>query len=56
MSVLDLFVAGSETTSNSLEYSILLMILNPEVQNKVRAEIDEIVGRQKIANFSDKQE
>jgi cytochrome P450 family 2 subfamily U polypeptide 1 len=48
-------VAGSETTSNTLEYSILLMILNPDVQNKVRKELNDVVGKEKFANFDDKQ-
>lgn len=42
---LDLFVAGSETTSNTLEFAILYMILYPEIQEKVRQEIDAEVGR-----------
>lgn len=54
--ILDLFAAGSETTSNTLEFSILLMILHKDVQDKVREEVDRVVGKEKFANFTDKQE
>ncbi|CAL8121818.1 unnamed protein product [Orchesella dallaii] len=41
---LDLFVAGMETTSNSLEFAMLYMILYPEVQKKVQQEILKEIG------------
>ena len=40
----DLFLAGSDTTSSTLNWAMLYMILNPEVQNKVRQEINTNVG------------
>jgi len=42
--ILDLFLAGAETTSTSLKWAILFMTLNQEVQDKCRAEIFEVVG------------
>lgn len=51
---LDLFAAGSETTSNTLEFGLLYMILNPEIQKKVQVEIDHIVGRNRFPNVTDK--
>ncbi len=44
-SLIDLFVAGSETTSNTLNWAMLYMILNPEVQSKVQEELDGVTGR-----------
>lgn len=41
---LDLMMAGSETTSNTLSYCVTYMILYPEVQKKVQAELDEVIG------------
>ncbi len=43
--ILDLFVAGSETTSTTLNWGMLFMILNPSVQKRVQDELDEVVGK-----------
>ena len=42
--VMDLFGAGSETTSSILSFAILYMIRFPEIQEKVQAEIDTVLG------------
>ncbi|KAM9305499.1 cytochrome P450 2K4-like [Gastrophryne carolinensis] len=39
--VLDLFTAGTETTSTTLRWSILLMMKYPDIQKKVQKEIQE---------------
>lgn len=41
---LDLMMAGSETTSNTLSYCVIYMILYPEVQKKVQLELQEVIG------------
>jgi len=51
---MDLFLAGSETTSNTMEFAILYMILNPDVQKRVQAEIDSIVGIERLPSILDK--
>lgn len=51
--LLDLFLAGSETTSSSLSFVILNLIKNPDIQAKVHAEIDAVIGDREI-NITDK--
>uniref|UniRef100_A0A8C4R1H1 Uncharacterized protein n=1 Tax=Eptatretus burgeri TaxID=7764 RepID=A0A8C4R1H1_EPTBU len=40
----DLFGSGVVTTSTTLRWALLLMVTHPEVQSKVQAEIDEVLG------------
>lgn len=41
MCVLDLFVAGSETTSTTLRWALLYMVKYPEIQGKSTDQADE---------------
>uniref|UniRef100_A0A673HA13 Cytochrome P450, family 2, subfamily AD, polypeptide 6 n=1 Tax=Sinocyclocheilus rhinocerous TaxID=307959 RepID=A0A673HA13_9TELE len=40
----DLFEGGTETTTNTLRWALLYMIKYPDIQEKVRAEIDQVIG------------
>jgi len=46
--LLDLFLAGSETTSIMLSSVILHLLMNQDVQTKVRAELDAVIGDREI--------
>ena len=52
--MMDLFMAGSETTSTTLTWAVLYMAREPQVQVKVQAEIDNIVGRSRMPCSADR--
>lgn len=39
--IFDVFVAGSETTSHTLGFALLYMIMHQDVQRKVQEELDQ---------------
>ncbi|XP_006776012.1 PREDICTED: cytochrome P450 2D17 [Myotis davidii] len=53
MVVADLFSAGMVTTSTTLAWALLLMILHPDVQHRVQKEIDETVGQARRPEMAD---
>jgi cytochrome P450 len=40
----DLFAAGSETTATTIRWTVLYLIHNVDIQNKMWKEIDNVVG------------
>ncbi|XP_007523498.1 cytochrome P450 2D14-like [Erinaceus europaeus] len=53
MVVADLFSAGMVTTSTTLAWALLLMILHPDVQRRVQQEIDEVIGQSRPPEMAD---
>lgn len=51
---MDLFVAGAESTSNTIEFLIMYLILNPDVQKKLQEELDRVLQRSRRPNLDDK--
>ncbi|XP_014648756.1 PREDICTED: cytochrome P450 2D14-like isoform X2 [Ceratotherium simum simum] len=51
--VADLFSAGMVTTSTTLAWALLLVILYPDVQRRVQEEIDEVTGQARRPEMGD---
>ncbi|XP_048506645.1 probable cytochrome P450 305a1 isoform X2 [Athalia rosae] len=54
MVMMDLFIAGVNTTATTLDFLFLNMVINQEVQKKVQQEIDEIVGNSRTLDLNDR--
>uniref|UniRef100_A0A0B7BN75 Cytochrome P450 n=1 Tax=Arion vulgaris TaxID=1028688 RepID=A0A0B7BN75_9EUPU len=52
--IIDLFAAGTETTSNTIYWCVLYMLNYPEIQDKVYREIKDIIGTDRIPNIQDR--
>ncbi|KAI6120005.1 cytochrome P450 [Pisolithus croceorrhizus] len=50
-----IYLGAAETTSSTLKVLVLAMILNPEIQDKVHAELDAVVGKGVLPRFEDRE-
>ena len=50
----DLFTAGSDTTTLTLNWLIYYLSLHPEIQVRAQAELDTVVGRSRLAQLKDR--
>ncbi|CAG0893259.1 unnamed protein product [Darwinula stevensoni] len=50
----DLFIAGSETTTNTIRWCVLFLLCHPEIQEKLQAEVDSVVGPDRLPSLDDR--
>ncbi|XP_071482208.1 cytochrome P450 2B2-like [Diadema antillarum] len=52
--IFDLFLGGTETSSASLLWAFVFLVGNPEIQEKVCSEIDDVVGHSRTPEYEDR--
>ncbi|XP_069114786.1 cytochrome P450 2B5-like [Argopecten irradians] len=55
VTVLNLFVAGTETTATTIRWTILQLMYHQDIQARLRKEIDRVVGSSRFPTFNDKE-
>ncbi|XP_060114371.1 cytochrome P450 2G1-like [Heteronotia binoei] len=54
VTVLNLFFAGTVSVSSTMQYGILLLLRYPEIEAKIQAEIDQVIGRSRSPSMEDR--
>ncbi|XP_033627066.1 steroid 17-alpha-hydroxylase/17,20 lyase-like isoform X1 [Asterias rubens] len=52
--VMDLFDAGTETTTLTLHWAVAALAEHPEIQERIAQEIDDVIGRDRLPSLDDK--
>jgi cytochrome P450 len=50
----DLWVAGQETTSNTLAWGVTYLMLEQNVQEKLQKELDNVIGNDRLITVDDR--
>ncbi|XP_060082620.1 cytochrome P450 2C28-like [Ylistrum balloti] len=51
----NLFSAGTETTATTIRWAVLYLIHYRDIQDRLRQEIDQVIGRSRVPSISDKE-
>ena len=49
-----MFVAGTETVTTTLRWSMIYMAIYPDIMSRVQKEIDDVIGPSRMVSFNDR--
>uniref|UniRef100_A0A915ED05 CYtochrome P450 family n=1 Tax=Ditylenchus dipsaci TaxID=166011 RepID=A0A915ED05_9BILA len=52
--LLDFWIAGQETTTNTLNWGVIHLLYNPDVQTKLHAELDSVIQTNRFIHLADR--
>ena len=52
--IFDLWLAGQETTSNTLAWLVIYLVQYPQIQTKLHHELDHVIGNDRMITLDDK--
>ncbi|XP_051900057.1 cytochrome P450 2F3-like [Pristis pectinata] len=55
LSTFNIFLAGTDTTSSTMRWGLLLFLKYPEVQEKIQSEIDRVIGMERTPCIGDRE-
>ncbi|XP_068135959.1 cytochrome P450 2M1-like isoform X2 [Hyperolius riggenbachi] len=50
----EMFIAGTDTTASTLQYSLLVMMKYPHIQDRIQMELDEVIGSDRLPGIADR--
>ncbi|CAM4597268.1 unnamed protein product [Lepidochelys olivacea] len=52
--ILDLFIAGTESTATTLRWALISLVLHPHIQEEVQKELDAVLGPSQLICYEDR--
>ena len=54
MVILDIFIAGAQTTSTTIDLALMITLMRPDLQEKLSAEIFKVIGHDGSPNYAER--
>lgn len=54
MILIDLFIAGVQTTAVTLDFLFLYMTVHQDIQSKLHGELDSVIGTKRLPQLNDR--